>query len=55
MTFYSLLAGPLKPKPKLILTEFQGLTLSTPSLAVIVKNCFIWLKNQFKQGPNPLP
>ena len=25
-----LISGPLKPKPKLILTEFQGLTLSTP-------------------------
>ena len=24
--------GPLKPKPKLILTQFQGLTLLTPSL-----------------------
>ena len=27
-----IISGPLKPKPKLILTEFQGLTLSTPSL-----------------------
>ena len=29
-----LISGPLKPKPKLILTEFQGLTLSTPSLVL---------------------
>ena len=33
-----LISGPLKPKPKLILTEFQGLTLSTPSL--VSSKCF---------------
>ena len=31
-----LISGPLKPKPKLILTQFQGLTLSTPSLVWII-------------------
>ena len=31
-----LISGPLKPKPKLILTQFQGLTLSTPSLVMIM-------------------
>ena len=30
-----LLSGPLKSKPKLIPTEFQGLTLSTPSLVLL--------------------
>ena len=29
-----LISGPLKPKPKLILTQFQGLTLLTPSLVL---------------------
>ena len=32
-----LISGPLKPKPKLILTEFHGLTQPTPSLVT----CFI--------------
>ena len=30
-----LISGPLKPKPKLILTQFKGLTLSTPSLVYL--------------------
>ena len=30
-----LLSGPLKLKPKLILTQFQGLILSTPSLVIL--------------------
>ena len=32
---HGLKSGPLQPKPKLILTELQGLTLSTPSLVYI--------------------
>ena len=31
-----LMSGALKPKPKLILTEFQDLTLSTPSLVLYI-------------------
>ena len=31
-----LISGPLKPNTKLILTEFQGLTLSTPCLVPII-------------------
>ena len=31
-----LISGPLKPKTKLILVEFQGLTLLTPSLVILI-------------------
>ena len=42
-----LIPGPLKPKPKLILTQFQGLTLSTPGL---VKNQNIFCEGKFRKG-----
>ena len=38
-----LISGPLKPKPKLILIEFQGLTLSTLSL-VKIKHQIVWME-----------
>ena len=42
-----LISEPLKPKSKLILTELKGLSLSTPSLVIIVnltRTDFAWAK-----------
>ena len=41
------ISGPLYPKPKLILTELQGLTLSTPSLVYIYFFDWLILSNLF--------
>ena len=37
-TWSNIRTAPLKPKPKLILNQFQGLTLSTPSLVLFYKS-----------------
>ena len=50
-----LISGPLKPKPKLNLTQFQGLTLSTPSLDFYFKFPSVLLKGSgeiFPKEPN---
>ena len=63
-----LISGPLKPQPELILTQFQGLTLSTPSLVSSINILNKWTfinkiiiityknKNQFIdfQGPTSI-
>ena len=47
---WSIISGPLKPKTKLILTEFQGFTLLTPSLVQYIYN----LEYHFDIDPSSL-